>query len=269
MKKLTLASAILAAFAGSVAHAEEAAPAPDHVVSFNVGATSDYRFRGISQSRGDPAVFAGVDYTHTPSGLYVGAWTSTIKWVKDAGASSGSYELDIYGGKRGQLGEVAYDVGLISYNYPGNTLKAVTGANANTVEAFAQVGYSFATLKYSYALTNFIGNSVATIVISAWEGELDRDRHRGQEAQERAQSRLGPAGEQRDQHGHSHHQHGGRADGRRRGGQRRGRRDLRCGDPVRHRQRRHDRKRPVLRERHGHRHPPHDGTLYAELHLQK
>ncbi len=157
MKKLTLASAILAAFAGSIAHAEEAAPAPDHVVTFNVDATSDYRFRGISQSRGDPAVFAGVDYTHTPSGFYAGAWTSTIKWVKDAGASSGSYEVDIYGGKRGQVGEFAYDVGLISYNYPGNTLKAVTGASANTVEAFGQIGYSFATLKYSYALTDFIG----------------------------------------------------------------------------------------------------------------
>jgi hypothetical protein len=113
MKKLTLASAILAAFAGSVAHAEEAAPAPDHVVSFNVGATSDYRFRGISQSRGDPAVFAGVDYTHTPSGLYVGAWTSTIKWVKDAGASSGSYELDIYGGKRGQFGRQVGEEGHV------------------------------------------------------------------------------------------------------------------------------------------------------------
>ncbi len=157
MKKLTLASAILAAFMGSVAHAEETAPAPEHVVSYNVGATSDYRFRGISQSRGDPAVFAGVDYTHSPTGFYLGAWTSTIKWVKDAGSSSGSFELDVYGGKRGQVGDVAYDVGVISYNYPGNKLKAVTGANANTIEAFAQVGYSFATLKYSYSLTDFIG----------------------------------------------------------------------------------------------------------------
>ncbi len=157
MNKLTLAIAILAVFMGSVAQAEEAAPAPEHVVAYNVGATSDYRFRGISQSGNDPAVFAGVDYTHSPTGFYVGAWASTIKWIKDSKATSGSYELDIYGGKRGQVGEFAYDVGLISYNYPGNTLKAVTRANANTVEAFAQIGYSFATLKYSYALTNFIG----------------------------------------------------------------------------------------------------------------
>ncbi len=155
MKKLILASAIMAAFSGAVAHAEEAAA--EHQVAFNVGATSDYRFRGISQTRGDPAVFAGVDYTHAPTGFYAGAWTSNVRWVKDAGATSGSYEVDVYGGKRGTLGEFGYDVGFISYNYPGNTLKRVTGANANTVEAFIQGGYSFVTLKYSYALTDFIG----------------------------------------------------------------------------------------------------------------
>ncbi len=158
MKKIILASAIAAAFAGQVAHAEEAAAAtPEHVVTYNLGATSDYRFRGISQTRGNPAVFAGVDYTNSPTGLYIGAWASNISWIKDGGATSGSYEIDIYGGKRGELAGVAYDVGLISYNYPSNTQKAVTGANANTVETFVQAGYSFVTLKYSYALTNFIG----------------------------------------------------------------------------------------------------------------
>ncbi len=154
MKKLILASAVSAAFVGSFAQAEEAAPA-EHVVAFNVGATSDYRFRGISQSRRDPAVFAGVDYSNTPTGFYIGAWTSTIKWVKDAGGDS-NMEVDIYGGKRGEVGGATYDVGFIHYNYPSNKLNAVT-VNANTTEAYAQLGYGFATLKYSYALTNFIG----------------------------------------------------------------------------------------------------------------
>lgn len=156
MKKLILASAVFAAFSGAVAHAEEAAPAPDHVVAFNVGVTSDYRFRGISQTRRNPAVSAGVDYTNTPTGLYAGAWASNVSWVKDAGASKGGYELDVYGGKRGEISGVAYDVGVISYNYPGNTLDAVT-VNANTVEAFVQGGYGPFTLKYSYSLTDFIG----------------------------------------------------------------------------------------------------------------
>jgi uncharacterized protein (TIGR02001 family) len=156
MKKLILASAISAAFVGGFAQAQEATPA-EHVLSFNVGATSDYRFRGISQSRRDPAVFGGVDYSNTPTGLYVGAWSSTIKWVKDSGGDA-NMEVDIYGGKRGAAGAIAYDVGFIHYNYPGNKLGTVSGfVNANTTEAYAQIGYGIATLKYSYALTDFVG----------------------------------------------------------------------------------------------------------------
>ncbi len=157
MKKLILASAIMAAFSGAVAHAQEAAA--EHQVAFNVGATSDYRFRGISQSRREPAVFAGADYTHTPTGFYAGAWTSTIKWVKDSGASSGSYEVDFYGGKRGEFSGVSYDAGLITYQYPGNKLGNVAGfSNANTTEAYIQLGYGPAYIKYNQALTDFVGN---------------------------------------------------------------------------------------------------------------
>lgn len=152
MKKLILASAVVAAFAASFAHAEEAA-APEHQFAFNVGATSDYRFRGISQSRLKPAVFAGADYTHTPTGLYAGVWTSTIKWIKDAGGDAG-YEVDIYGGKRGEIGAISYDTGLIRYYYPSN---AYPGVSANTTEAYVQLGYGPAYVKYNYALTNFVG----------------------------------------------------------------------------------------------------------------
>lgn len=159
MKKLILAGAVVAAFSGSFAQAQEAA-APDHQFAFNVGATSDYRFRGISQTRGGPAVFGGADYTHTPTGLYFGAWASTIRWIKDLGGNS-SYELDIYGGKRGEVAGLSYDVGLIRYFYPDNKLPVstvVSGlSSANTTEAYLQVGYGIATLKYSYALTDFIG----------------------------------------------------------------------------------------------------------------
>lgn len=157
MKKLILASAVVAAFTGSFAHAEEAAA--EHEFAFNVGATSDYRFRGISQSRLDPAVFAGADYTHTPTGFYAGAWTSTIKWIKDSEATKGSYEIDFYAGKRGELGSVSYDAGVVTYQYPGNTLGNVPNfANANTTEAYVQFGFGPAYIKYNHALTNFVGN---------------------------------------------------------------------------------------------------------------
>jgi len=153
MKKLIIASAVLSAFAANFAHAEEAAaPAPDHVVAFNVGATNDYRFRGISQTRMKPAVSAGADYTNSPTGLYVGTWASNIAWIKDSNGDTNT-EIDLYGGKRGEINGVAYDVGMIRYYYPSNAL----ASSANTTEAYIQAGYGPVYIKYSQALTNFIG----------------------------------------------------------------------------------------------------------------
>ncbi|HEY4316797.1 MAG TPA: TorF family putative porin, partial [Herbaspirillum sp.] len=83
MKKLILATAVAAACISSIAQAQEAAPVPDNALSFNLGVVNDYRFRGISQTRFDPAVQGGVDYVYNPLGLYAGAWASNIKWIKD------------------------------------------------------------------------------------------------------------------------------------------------------------------------------------------
>lgn len=100
MKKLILASAVIAAFSGSIAHAQD--KKPDHEVSFNAAVTSDYRYRGISQTRLKPALQGGADYTHNPTGLYAGTWLSTIKWIKDVPGGDASIEWDIYAGKRGR-----------------------------------------------------------------------------------------------------------------------------------------------------------------------
>ena len=62
------------------AFAQTKAPEPDYTLSFNVGAVTDYRYRGISQSRLDPALQGGADFAHK-SGFYVGTWASTIKWA--------------------------------------------------------------------------------------------------------------------------------------------------------------------------------------------
>ena len=160
MKNFILAAAVMAACAASHAYAEDAAPAakPDNETSFNVAVVSDYRYRGISQSRLQPALQGGFDYTHNPSGFYAGTWLSTIKWTKDAGGS-GDIEWDLYAGKRGQVSEaVSYDIGVLSYVYPSNDLSHVAGfANANTTEIYGQLGYGPAYAKYSYAVTNLFG----------------------------------------------------------------------------------------------------------------
>ena len=160
MKKLIIASAITAAFAGHAAYAEEAAaPAatPDNVVTYNVGLASEYRYRGISQSQKDPALSAGADYTHNPTGLYLGTWASNIKWITDTGGDA-EFEIDVYGGKRGEIAAGAtYDVGFINYNYPNNNYRSVGFPSANTVEVYGQAGYDVFTLKYSHALSDWVG----------------------------------------------------------------------------------------------------------------
>ncbi|MEN9866599.1 MAG: hypothetical protein RL748_2189 [Pseudomonadota bacterium] len=144
---LTLSLALV----GTWAQAEE--KKPDNEVSFNAALTTDYRYRGISQTRLKPALQGGMDYIHNPSGFYAGAWASTIKWVTDAGGD-GNVEIDLYGGKKGEIAkDVSYDVGLLTYIYPSNSLKP----SANTTEVYGQIGFGPAFVKYSYALTNVFG----------------------------------------------------------------------------------------------------------------
>ena len=158
---------VLAALAVSgAAFAQTKAPEPDYTLSYNVGVVSDYRYRGISQSRLKPALQGGIDFSHK-SGFYVGTWASTIKWIKDTGTILGydaddtNLEVDIYGGYKGEVRGVAYDVGVLQYWYPRNKLgDAPLGAfdNANTTEVYGALTFGPATLKYSHALSNTFGN---------------------------------------------------------------------------------------------------------------
>ena len=50
------ALAVLSLVASTAAFSQSKAPEPDYTWSFNVGAVSDYRFRGIEQTAGGPSV---------------------------------------------------------------------------------------------------------------------------------------------------------------------------------------------------------------------
>ena len=111
----TLAGCALVA---TPAFAEDAPAAaePALTVTGNVAIVSDYRFRGVSLSGGDPAVQGGITLNHS-SGFYVGAWSSSI----DGGPLYGEQELDLYGGWTGDVASgVTVDVGLLKYVYPTN-----------------------------------------------------------------------------------------------------------------------------------------------------
>lgn len=140
---------------GTAAMAQTSAAAPNYTLSYNVGAVSDYRFRGIAQTSTDPALQAGVDFAHK-SGFYAGVWGSNVSWIRDyAGATDGALEIDLYGGYKGAITQnLGFDIGVITYQYPGNT--AVT--NANTTEVYGALSYGPVTAKYSQSTGNFVAN---------------------------------------------------------------------------------------------------------------
>ncbi len=143
---------VLAAMALSgAALAQTKAPEPDYTFSFNAGVVTDYRYRGISQSRLKPALQGGIDFAHK-SGFYLGTWASTIKWIKDGGGD-GPVEIDVYGGYKGTMGDFGYDVGVLTYQYPNHSL----AISPNTTEIYGAGTFGPATLKYSHSVTNLFG----------------------------------------------------------------------------------------------------------------
>ncbi|MGZ3184166.1 MAG: TorF family putative porin [Telluria sp.] len=152
-QKLSLASMLVLSLAAPQVWAED--KKPDDEVTFNATLTSDYRYRGLSQTRLQPALQGGADYVNNPTGFYAGTWLSTIKWIKDAGGDA-NVEWDLYAGKRGEIvKDVSYDVGGLYYFYPSNGLPV----NANTFELYGQVGYGPAYAKYSVSTTNLFGTA--------------------------------------------------------------------------------------------------------------
>jgi uncharacterized protein (TIGR02001 family) len=100
-KNLIAASILGATVLGSTAAMAE--------LSGNIGVTSNYLWRGVTQSADLSAISGGLDYANE-SGFYVGTWASNI--------SGGEYELDLYGGFGSEYKGFGYDVGVISYEYP-------------------------------------------------------------------------------------------------------------------------------------------------------
>lgn len=121
-------------------------------ISGNVALVSDYRFRGVSFSDGDPALQGGIDIVHS-SGFYVGTWGSTIS----GGTPYGELELDLYAGWSGDVSDgVTFDVGLLYYVYPTeNELADLVGADTDYFEPYASIGTTLgpvgATLGVAYA----------------------------------------------------------------------------------------------------------------------
>jgi uncharacterized protein (TIGR02001 family) len=102
-----------AAAADEAAEEEEAGSG----ISWNLAVTSDYVFRGISQSDFDPALQAGADYSFGDTGLYVGAWASNVDFADSDGPD---IELDWFIGWNHDLSDTLnLDLQLVRYSYMG------------------------------------------------------------------------------------------------------------------------------------------------------
>ena len=153
---LRLSCALLTALAGSEALADDA---PTSTVTGSVALTSDYLFRGISQTDQDLALQGGVEYAHA-SGFYLGAWGSNVSWLSDLSSAgtpiSSSVELDVYAGWRDNITDaIKLDAGLYTYYYPGDYPTGFT--RPYTTEAFLGASAGPFSLKYWHSVTNLFG----------------------------------------------------------------------------------------------------------------
>ena len=114
-------SFLVAACTSGLAVAQETASVEEAASPFSGSFTlaTDYVFRGISQTQGDPAVQGNIEYTRAfgESGLsaYAGAFGSNV----DFAGTDARIELDWYGGLRGSTSGIKWDAGVVYYSYPG------------------------------------------------------------------------------------------------------------------------------------------------------
>ncbi len=149
---VAMAGAICLAWPGN-SSAQDFLPPSDIPGEFsaNVALSTDYIYRGVTQSDHSPALSGGFDYS-LPTGagdsaFYVGVWGSNIEQTYNYGDETGAtttanIELDIYGGLSGSLpvaDGLGWDIGAIHYKYPG----VPSASKFDFTEVYGGLGYDF------------------------------------------------------------------------------------------------------------------------------
>ena len=110
-------------------------------VSGGVGYSSDYFFRGVSQTQRKPSASAWLDLNND-NGVYAGVWAGKVGYSDN----SATLESNLYAGYGSNLTDkLSYDLGLIQYRYNH-------GFN-DLQEAFVGLGYNNVSL-YHYVDTD-------------------------------------------------------------------------------------------------------------------
>ena len=144
MRKSIMTLSVAAALAAPMLAAAQSAPASP--VTGNMSLVSEYRFRGIDQTFGKPALQGGFDYAHS-SGVYLGNWNSNVNPA--AGFNGANFEMDFYGGWKKSFGDFGVDVGVIYYAYPGSESKV------DNTEVYVGGSWKTLSLKYFHAVDDY------------------------------------------------------------------------------------------------------------------
>lgn len=117
MQSLQTKAGAAKAIAAATALAACTLAAPSHAGewSANAAMTSNYIWRGLTQTTNEAAIQGGIDYADD-SGFYFGTWVSNVNYGGGLGDPF-SFEHDIYAGFGFETGDVAWDIGYLYYNY--------------------------------------------------------------------------------------------------------------------------------------------------------
>lgn len=162
-----------------------AAEAPGLSATANVNLVSQYRFRGIDQSWGRPALQGGADLAW-PAGFYAGLWASNVSGNSYPG---GSLEVDYYAGYNGKLSDdLSYTLGSYGYWYPGAGVDkaacpsaafsspcALPSQRFDTFELNAGVTWKWLSYKLSVSATDYFGANASTGYSKGTRGTMYHD----------------------------------------------------------------------------------------------
>jgi uncharacterized protein (TIGR02001 family) len=111
--------------------------------SFSLWGTSDYVFRGISQTENDPTLQGAFDVGYGI--FYAGVWGSGVDFAENVTGLDDYLEVDYYAGIKPTWGKAAFDFGVIYYWYPGDSVdlfELKAGVSGNLVDKLS-VGTTF------------------------------------------------------------------------------------------------------------------------------
>jgi uncharacterized protein (TIGR02001 family) len=116
-------------------------------LSGNLGVSSNYYFRGVTQTDDKAAVSGGLDWGHE-SGFYVGTWASNV----DFGGKE-DMEVDLYAGFGGDIGDSGfnYDLSVWYYWYPGAGGDQ-QGGDLDYTEISGSLGWEWITATIAYTV---------------------------------------------------------------------------------------------------------------------